>query len=58
MEDTNMKKTYINPELEVIKLASQQQMLTGSTLSIDPTEEISNESELLSRESDFDFDNF
>ena len=54
-----MKKTYINPELEVIKLASQQQMLTGSTLSIDSSVEISSEDDLLSRESEiFDFDNF
>ena len=53
-----MKKTYINPEIEIIKLASQQQMLTGSTLSIDPSVEITNEDNLLSRDSDFDFDNF
>lgn len=25
-----MKKTYINPNMEVIKIASQQQMLAGS----------------------------
>ncbi len=25
-----MKKTYINPSMEVIKIASQGQMLTGS----------------------------
>ena len=27
-----MKKTYINPEMEIIKIASQQQMLAGSTV--------------------------
>ena len=27
-----MKKTYIIPELEVIKIASQAQMLAGSTV--------------------------
>ena len=27
-----MKKTYINPVLEVIKIANQQQMLAGSTV--------------------------
>lgn len=58
MEDTTMKKTYINPEIEIIKLTSQQQMLTGSTLSIDPSVVITNEDDLLSRESDFNFDNF
>lgn len=58
MEDTNMKKTYINPVIEIIKLTSQQQMLTGSTLSIDPSVVITNEDDLLSRESDFNFDNF
>ena len=25
-----MKKTYINPEIEIIKIASQHQMLAGS----------------------------
>ena len=25
-----MKKTYINPEMEIIKIASQTQMLAGS----------------------------
>ena len=25
-----MKKTYINPELEIVKIASQTQMLAGS----------------------------
>ena len=52
-----MKKTYINPEIEIIKIATQQ-MLAGSTLSIDETVEITDENELLSRESDFNFDNF
>ena len=32
MEDTIMKKTYINPEIAVIKIASKSQMLAGSTL--------------------------
>jgi len=45
-----MKKTYINPELEVIKIATQQ-MLADSTLSIDDSVEITNEGDLLSRES-------
>jgi hypothetical protein len=57
MEDTNMKKTYINPELEVIKIATQQ-MLAGSTLTIDDSIEITNETNLLSPSFDdetFDF---
>jgi hypothetical protein len=57
MEDTNMKKTYINPEIEIIKIATQQ-MLAGSTLSIDENVEITDENDLLSRESNFNFDNF
>ena len=57
MEDTNMKKTYINPELEVIKIATQQ-MLASSVLTIDDTIEITDESNLLSPSFDdetFDF---
>ena len=27
-----MKKTYINPEIEIVKISSQQQMLAGSTV--------------------------
>ena len=52
-----MKKTYINPEIEIIKIATQQ-MLAGSTLSIDSSVEVNDENDLLSRESDFNFDNF
>ena len=29
-----MKKTYINPELEVIKINASNQLLAGSTLSL------------------------
>jgi hypothetical protein len=35
MEDTKMKKTYITPELEVVKIASQIQMMAGSPASFD-----------------------
>jgi len=59
-----MKKTYINPKLEVIKIAVTQ-MLADSTLSIDDSVEITNEGDLLSRESfdvfddeNVDYDNF
>lgn len=54
MEDTIMKKTYINPELAVIKIASKAQMLAGSTVSIGttPTDPGSSDSR------SFDFDDF
>jgi hypothetical protein len=34
MEDTIMKKEYINPEMLVVKIASTSQLLAGSTLGI------------------------
>ena len=52
-----MKKTYINPELEVIKIATQQ-MLANSSLTIDDTVEITDEGSLLAPSFDdeaFDF---
>ena len=52
-----MKKTYINPELEVIKIATQQ-MLANSSLTIDGTVEITDEGNLLAPSFDdetFDF---
>ena len=55
MEDTTMKKTYINPEIEIVKIKAQQ-LLAGSTLGIDESVEITDESKLLSREFDFDDD--
>ena len=30
MEDITMKKTYINPNIEVVKINMHQQMLSGS----------------------------
>ena len=32
-----MKKTYINPEMAIVKMASQTQMLAGSTLGLGTT---------------------
>ncbi len=32
MEDTIMKKTYINPTLEVVKINTGAQLLAGSTI--------------------------
>ncbi len=55
-----MKKTYINPEVEVIKLASQMQILNGSgvTTGSVPGEEYTDTDVSFGREEDFDFDNF
>jgi hypothetical protein len=60
MEDTTMKKTYINPEVEVIKLASQMQILNGSGVLTGgvPGEEYTDTDVSFGREEDFDFDNF
>jgi hypothetical protein len=55
MEDTIMKKTYINPEIAVIKIASKAQMLAGSeilTTGSTPTDPASSDSR------SFDFDDF
>ena len=50
-----MKKTYINPELEVIKIASQTQMLAGSTVPVDPTPENPGNSDAPEFDDDFDW---
>ena len=47
--DKTMKKTYINPEMVIVKIATQQ-MLASSPLAIDGS--TSNPDDLLSRESD------
>ena len=49
-----MKKTYINPTLDVVEIRYQHQLLAGSTLGIDPTVQITDEGDLLSRESDWE----
>ena len=49
-----MKMTYINPTLDVVEIRYQHQLLAGSTLGIDPTVQITDEGDLLSREMDFD----
>ena len=57
-----MKKTYINPEVEVIKLASQMQILNGSGVTTGgvPGEEYTDTDVSFAREFDeaIDFDNF
>ena len=49
-----MKKTYINPEIAVIKIASKAQMLAGSTLETDSTPTNPESSDARS----FDYDDF
>ena len=49
-----MKKTYINPEMEIIKIASQMQMLAGSTIPIGSTS--TDPSLTDAHEDDFTFD--
>jgi len=50
-----MKKTYINPELEVVKLQTMQ-MLAASSLSLNDDIQITDDSEVLAPGvDDFDF---
>ena len=48
-----MKKAYINPDMEIIKIATQQ-ILAASTLGMDGSVEINDESKLLGRQYDWD----
>ena len=50
-----MKKTYIIPEMEVIKIASQTQMMAGSTVPVDPTPENPGNSDAPGLDDDFDW---
>ena len=52
MEDSNMKKTYINPAIEVVELKMNCQILAGSLAKGDDV--ITNENSVLSRGYDFD----
>ena len=49
-----MKKNYINPNIEVIKI--QTVKMLAESLGIDETKEVKNTSDLLGREDDFDFE--
>ena len=58
-----MKKKYMNPTLDVVEIKYTQQLLTASSLGLDPTAEVNDVEELLSRDAsldeedeDFDFD--
>ena len=50
--DKTMKKTYINPAMEIVKIASQSQMLAGSKLGLGTTPTDPGSSD--SRENDWD----
>ena len=47
-----MKKTYINPTMDVVEINICNQLLAGSTLSLDDSQEVTDENNLLSREVD------
>ena len=62
-----MKKTYINPEMVIVKIATQQMLASSGPamfngdgtgeLNLDPTElDPTSGDEVLGREDDFDFD--
>ncbi len=51
-----MKKTYINPEMLIVKIHAQQ-LLSGSALGKETDEIISDEGDVLSREFDFEEEN-
>ena len=57
MESTIMKKTYINPELEVVKLQTMQMMATSS-LGMNDDVEIIDDTEVLAPGFDFEDDDF
>ena len=51
-----MKKIYMTPDMEIVKIQTMQMM--AASLEIDPTEEVTDESEILapSLGGDFSFD--
>lgn len=55
-----MKKTYINPEVAVVKIASKSQILAGSNgiLSTDDSDRITTSDGFGAREFDFDEDEY
>lgn len=55
MEDTIMKKVYINPEMAVVEMKMNNAMLAGSALGLSE-DTVTNESELLSRDNDWGWD--
>ena len=50
-----MKKVYVNPEMAVVEMKMNNAMLAGSALGLSE-ETVTNESELLSRDNDWGWD--
>ena len=48
-----MKKTYINPELKVVRIATQHMIATSGPLVDGTTDDVN---DLLSREAEFEFE--
>ena len=51
-----MKKTYINPELEVVKMQTMQMMAASLILDDDPSNYVTDDSEILAPGTEFDFE--
>ena len=51
-----MKKTYINPELEVVKLQTMQMLASSLILNDDPSNYVSDEADILAPGLDEEFD--
>ena len=51
-----MKKTYINPEMDIVEMKMKNAMLAGSMPK--STDEITDESSVLGRDFDFDEEGF
>ena len=51
-----MKTTYINPELQVVKLQTIQMLADSLTLNNDPADAITDTGDLLGREAELDFE--
>ena len=49
-----MKKIYMTPYMEIVKIQTMQMM--AASLEIDPTEEVTDESEILAPGTEFDFE--
>lgn len=53
-----MKKTYINPTMEVVKLQMHQQMLAGSTLQSSDPADVNGDGNYNTLGREYDFDDF
>lgn len=49
-----MKKIYMTPDMEIVKIQTMQMM--AASLEIDPTEEVTDENEILAPGTEFDFE--